>query len=158
MSIGEGEFGRIPILGSLHGIFGKLTPKFRRNMPSTMTASHRIADGILSLGDLKLVSDQVKIEADGNIDLAREYAQFTATGRLRKIPGLATVLLTSLLKFKGEGPVDDVHWKVGGIRGLHLIRKTAKKPTGKAAEAEKGAGRAVKGLIELPGKLLPDKE
>jgi len=66
-------------------------------------------------------------------------------------------LLTSLFEFKGEGPVDDMHWKLKSIPGVSLVGNAVKKTTGTAAEAGKGVGKAVKGLIELPGKVLEDK-
>ncbi len=155
MSIGGAEFGRMPILGPLHLVFDILAPGFRKNEPSTMSVNHRISGGTLFLDDLKLVSRQVRVEAGGEIDLEREYAQFTAKGRLRRLPGLVTVLLTFLLEFKGEGPMDDVRWRFKSIPGFHLIGKAARKST--RTEAEKGADRALKGLIELPGDVLPGK-
>jgi hypothetical protein len=157
LSIGEAQFCRMPVLGPLHLVFENLTPKFSKDVPSTMTVNHRMAGSILFLEDLKLVSEQVSLDASGNIDLAREYARFTAKGRLRKIPGLATVLLTSLLEFKGEGPVDDMRWSLKSVPGVSTIGKGAKQTTKTATDAVKGAGRAVKGLIGLPGKLLRDE-
>ena len=123
LSIGEAEFGRMPIIGPLHLIFDKLTPRFRNDEPSTMTVNHRIAGNTLYLDDLKVSSEQVKIEAGGTIDLAREQAQLKATGRLRKIPGLVTVLLTSLLEFKGEGPIDNVRWSLGSVPAFTFSAK-----------------------------------
>lgn len=146
----------MPIVGPLHLVFEKLTPKFNKDEPSTLTVNHRMAGGTLYLDDLKVVSEQARIEAGGTIDLAREYAQLTAKGRLRKIPGLATVLLTSLLEFKGEGPVDDVNWSLKSLPGVDLIGKAGEKAAKAATQAAKGAGRAVKGLIKLPGKLFQD--
>ena len=156
LSIGGAEFGRMPILGPLHIMFGLLVPSFRyKNEPSTMSVIHRISGGTLLLDDLKLVSRQVRVEASGAIDLAREYTEITAKGRLRRLPGLVTVLLTFLLEFKGEGPVENMKWRLKSIPGLHLLGKAANKAT--RTEAEKGADRALKGLIELPGNLLRDK-
>src|SRR4029434_4799852 len=143
------------ILGPLHTVFDMLAPGFRKDEPSTMTVNHRMAGGTLFLDDLKLTSQQVRVEAGGKIDLAREYAQFTAKGRLRRLPGLVTVLRTFLLEFKGEGPVDDVRWRLKSIPRFHLFSKIAKRAN--KTEAEKGADRALKGLLELPGNLLPDK-
>ena len=131
LSIGEAEFGRMPIVGPLHLVFEILAPGFRKDEPSTMTVNHRMAGGTLYLDDLKLVSEQARVEAGGNIDLAREYAQLTARGRLRRLPGLVTVLLTCLLEFKGEGPVDDVRWSLKSIPRFHLIGKSRRKPPGR---------------------------
>ena len=122
-----------------------------------MTVNHRIAGNSCTLDDVKVSSEQVTIEAGGTIDLAREQAQLKATGRLRKIPGLVTVLVTSLLEFKGEGPVDNIHWSIGSVPGFHLFGKAAKKMSKQETEAEKQGGRTVKGVIELPGKVLEDK-
>jgi hypothetical protein len=157
LSIGEASFGRVPIVGPLHFVFNILAPRFHTDEPSTMTVNHRMAGSILYLEDLKLVSEHAHVEAGGNIDLAREYTQLNARGGLRKLPGLITVLFTWLLEFKGEGPVDNVRWSIKGFPGFHPIVNAPKKTTRTADAAEKEADRAVKGLIELPGKVLEDK-
>ena len=66
-------------------------------------------------------------------------------------------MFTSLLEFKGEGPVDNVRWSIKGFPGFHPVVNAPKKTTRAADAAEKEADRAVKGLIELPGKVLEDK-
>ena len=157
LSIGEADFGRVPIVGPLHFVFNILAPRFHTDEPSTMTVNHRMAGSILYLEDLKLVSEHAHVEAGGNIDLAREYTQLNARGGLRKLPGLITVLFTWLLEFKGEGPVDNVRWSIKGFPGFHPIVNAPKKTTRTADAAEKEADRAVKGLIELPGKVLEEK-
>ena len=157
LSIGEADFGRVPIVGPLHFVFNILAPRFHTDEPSTMTVNHRMAGSLLYLEDLKLVSEHAHVEAGGNIDLARESTQLNARGGLRKLPGLITVLFTWLLEFKGEGPVDNVRWSIKGFPGFHPIVNAPKKTTRTADAAEKEADRAVKGLIELPGKVLEDK-
>ena len=157
LSIGEADFGRVPIVGPLHFVFNILAPRFHTDEPSTMTVNHRMAGSILYLEDLKLVSEHARIQAGGNIDLAHESTQLNARGGLRKLPGLITVLFTWLLEFKGEGPVDNVRWSIKGFPGFHPIVNAPKKTTRTADAAEKEADRAVKGLIELPGKVLEDK-
>jgi hypothetical protein len=157
LSIGEADFGRVPIVGPLHFVFNILAPRFHTDEPSTMTVNHRMAGSILYLEDLKLVSEHAHVEAGGNIDLAHESTQLHARGGLRKLPGLITVLFTWLLEFKGEGPVDNVRWSIKGFPGFHPIVNAPKKTTRTADAAEKEADRAVKGLIELPGKVLEDE-
>ncbi len=157
LSIDEAEFCRMPIVGPLYRVFGILAPGFRKDEPSTMTVNHRIAGSSLYLEELKLISEQALIEASGAIDLAREYTQLTARGRLRRLPGLVTVLLTWLLEFKGEGPVGGVRWSLNALPGFHPIINAPKKTTRTEREAENEDDRAVKGLIELPGKVLRDE-
>src|SRR6476660_9207274 len=157
LSIGEADFGRVPIVGPLHFVFNVLAPRFHTDEPSTMTVNHRMAGSLLYLEDLKLVSEHAHVEAGGNIDLARESTQLNARGGLRKLPGLITVLFTWLLEFKGQGPVDAVRWSVKGFPGFHPVVNAPKKTTRTADAAEKEADRAVKGLIELPGNVLEDK-
>ena len=111
----------------MHHLFEKLTPRFHKHMVSTMTVNHRITDSTLHLDHLKLDNKQAHIRAQGTIDLEREYAHLTASGRLNGIAGLTTVLFASLLEFEGEGPVDQIHWKLNGLPGFRHIRKAAKK-------------------------------
>jgi hypothetical protein len=157
LSIAEAEFFRIPLLGPLYLVFDQLTPGFRKDVASTVTAKHRMAGGTLHLDDLTLDSKQTHIEANGTIDLARGYARLTAKVNLQGIVGLATVLVTSLLEFEGEGRVGDVRWKLKNIPGVGLLGGAAKKTTETATGAVKKTGKAVKGLLKLPGKLLPGK-
>jgi len=157
LSIDEAEFCRMPIVGPLYRVFGILAPGFHKDEPSTMTVNHRISDSSLYLEELKLVSEQALIEGSGAIDLAREYTQFTARGRLRRLPGLVTVLLTRLLEFKGEGPVGSARWSLKGLAGFHPVINAPKKTSRTEREAENQDGRAVKGLIELPGKVLREE-
>ena len=130
LSIGEAEFCRMPILGPLYLVFRILAPRFHKDEPSTMTVNHRMAGSILYLEDLKLVSDAGPHQASGDIDLAREYTQLTARGRLRRLPGLITVLLTWLLEFKGEGPVDDVRWSLKVCQAFTRSSTPRRKPPG----------------------------
>ena len=157
LSIGEADFGRVPVVGPLHFVFNVLAPRFHTDEPSTMTLNHRIAGNILHLQDLKLVSEHARVQAGGDIDLAREYTQLTARGGLRKLSGLITVLFTWFLEFKGVGPVDNVLWSIKGFPGFHPVVNAPKKTTRTADAAEKAADRAVKGLIELPGKVIEEK-
>ena len=157
LSIGGADFGRVPVVGPLHFVFNVLAPRFHTDEPSTMTVNHRMAGSILYLEDLKLVSEHARVQAGGDIDLAREYTHLTARGGLRKLPGLITVLFTWLLEFKGEGPVDAVRWSIKGFPGFHPVVNAPNKTTRIADAAEKEADRAVKGLIELPGNVLEDK-
>ena len=157
LSIDEAEFCRMPIVGPLYRVFKILAPGFRKDEPSTMTVNHRIAGSSLYLEELKLVSEQALLEASGAVDLAREYTQLTARGRLRRLPGLVTVMLTWLLEFKGEGPVGGVRWSLKALPGFHPIINAPKKTTRTEREAENEDGRALKGLIELPGKVLRDE-
>ena len=137
LSIGEADFGRVPIVGPLHFVFNVLAPRFHTDEPSTMTVNHRMAGSLLYLEDLKLVSEHAHVEAGGNIDLARESTQLNARGGLRKLPGLITVLFTWLLEFKGEGPVDNVRWSIKGFPGFHPIVNAPKKTTRQRTQRRK---------------------
>ena len=147
----------MPIVGPLNRVFRILAPGFHKDEPSTMTVNDRIGGSTLYLEELRLVSAQALVGASGAIDLAGEYTQLTAKGRLRRLPGLVTVLLTWLLEFKGEGPVGGVRWSLNGLPGFHPIINAPKKTTRTEREAENEDNRAVKGLIELPGKVLRDE-
>ena len=83
LSIHEAEFFRIPLLGPLHLVFDKLTPGFGKDVASTMTANHRMTGGTLHIENLKLESKLTRIEANGSIDLNRQYAHLTAKAKLQ---------------------------------------------------------------------------
>ena len=63
LSIGEADFGRVPIVGPLHFVFNILAPRFHTDEPSTMTVNHRMAGSLLHLEDLKLVSEHAHVQS-----------------------------------------------------------------------------------------------
>ena len=66
-------------------------------------------------------------------------------------------MLAWLFEFKGEGPVDNIRWSFKTVPGFHLLSKVAQRTAPPETEAEKEADRALKGLIELPGKVVHDQ-
>lgn len=165
LGIRDAEFYRIPLLGPLHVVFDKLTPGFARDVASTLSANHRIGGGILHIDNLKLESKLTRIEANGSVDLNRQYARLTAKAKLQGIAGLATAILSALLEVEGEGPVSDVQWKLKNVPGIDMIGeaagvvgKTGGAVIDGAGSAVKGAGKAAKGLLKIPGKLLPGRQ
>jgi hypothetical protein len=176
LAIHQAEFYRIPLLGPLHLVFDKLTPGFGRDVASTLTASHRISDNVFFVNDMKLESKFTRIDADGTVNLASQYAKMAANAKLQGIIGLSTALLSALLEVEGEGPVSDVKWKLKNIPGMEMIGGAAKAAgqtgevvldgatsvvkgtAGVATEAVKDTGKAVRGILNLPGKLIPGKK
>jgi hypothetical protein len=150
LSIREAEFYRVPLFGPLNIVFDQLTPGFARDVATSLTSHYRINRGTLHIENLKLESTLTLIDAQGTIDLARQYASLTAKAKLRGIAGIATFLVSSLLEMRGEGPVDDVRWKLDHLPGDGRLMEDA-------ADVLKGTGGAVKDILKLPGKLLPRK-
>jgi len=155
LSIGEAELCRLPLLGRLSLFFRGVVFGFHKEELSTMTVHHRMAGSSVYLDELKLVSAQVHVEARGAIDLAHEYSQITASWGLQKIPGLLTFFFTWLLDFKGEGPLDSMHWSLKRLSGIHPHGQAEKRAARTGTEEEE-ADRALKGLIELPGKVVEE--
>lgn len=161
LAIHQAEFFRIPLLGPLHLVFDKLAPGFGKDVASSLTANHRLEGGQLKIENLKLESKLTRIEADGTVDLMRQHAHLTAKAKLQGIVGLATNLLSALLEVEGEGPVSDVHWKLKNLPGTEVIGAAADvvgKAGGAVIQGAGGAvketGKAAKGLLKIPGKLL----
>jgi hypothetical protein len=134
-----------------------------------------MSNGILSIRNLKLDSKFTRLEASGTLNLTNNYAHLTAKGKLQGIAGLATALLTAMLEMEGEGPISNVHWKLKSapagvlVRGaVDVVGKTGGVVVGgaekvldvggdAAKDSVKEAGKAVKGILKLPGKLLPKR-
>ncbi|MES2661273.1 MAG: hypothetical protein V4689_21820 [Verrucomicrobiota bacterium] len=150
LSIREAEFYRVPLLGPLNIVFGQLAPGFARDVATSLTSRHRVAGGTLFIEEMAMESTLTRVDAQGSIDLARQYAKLTAKAKLRGIPGLATFLLSSLLEMEGEGPVTDVRWKLDHLPGDGGVIDGA-------GGVLKDAGKAAKDILSLPGKLLPRK-
>jgi len=175
LGIHNAEFYRIPLLGPLHIVFDRLTPGFAKDVASTLSADHQIGGGTLHIDNLKLESKLTRIEARGSVDLNRKYAHLTAKAKLQGIAGLATAILSALLEAEGEGPVTDVHWKLKNVPGIGMVGEAATvvektgaavingaggavKDVGRGAvDVGKDVGKAAKGLLKIPGKLLPGK-
>jgi hypothetical protein len=173
VSIQQAEFFRIPLLGPLHLVFDQLTPGFGKDVASSLTASHSLGNGILSIRNLKLDSKFTRLEANGDVNLTSNHAHLTAKAKLQGIVGLATALLSALLEVEGEGPISDVKWKLKSLPAGLLV-KGAVDVVGKtggvvldgaegavnittdaATGTVKGAGKAVKEILKIPGRLLP---
>jgi hypothetical protein len=160
LGIHQAEFYRIPLLGPLHLLFDKLTPGFGKDVASTLTANHRLGGGNLHINNLKLESKLTRIEADGVVDLNKQYAHLVAKAKLQGIVGMATILLSTLLEMEGDGPVSDVRWKlkngptelIGGA--ANVVGKTGGAVIEGAGGAVKETGKAAKGLLKIPGKLF----
>lgn len=164
VTIHEAEFYRVPLLGPLHLVFDQLTPGFGRDVASTMTSNYRMGGGTLQIENMRLESKLTRIEANGSIDLSRQYARLTAKAKLQGIVGLATSVLSALLEVEGEGPVSEVRWKLKNVPGAGLVGGAADvvgKTGGMVIEGAGGAvketGKAAKGLLKLPGKLFQGK-
>jgi AsmA-like C-terminal region len=158
LELNGAEFFRIPLIGSLYSVFEKLTPSFDRTVSSAMTLDHQIGEGILNINNLKFNSSILKIEAQGNIDLEKQYAHLTAEAKLRGIVGLATALISSLLEVEGEGPVSNVSWKLKYVPGSGIVGNAVGKTGGtviKGADTVvEGADDVVKGIFKFPSRLL----
>ena len=174
LSIKQAEFYRVPLLGPLHLVFDRITPGFGRDVASSLTARHSLGNGVLSIRNLNLDSKFTRVEANGDVNLERNHAHLTAQAKLQGIVGLATGLLSALLEVEGDGPINDVKWTLKNPAGAlvkgagEVIGKTggavlngtetAVKVGGSAAAGTvKEAGKAVKGILKLPGRLLPGK-
>ncbi|MBS0657138.1 MAG: hypothetical protein JSR82_02680 [Verrucomicrobia bacterium] len=153
------EFFEIPLLGTLTTVFQQLTPGFGGSVATALRVRYRLANGRLQLENLVLDNQQAHIEAEGSLDLVRQYAKLNARANLRGIVGLATALVTSLLEVEGEGPWRDVRWRLKSAPGTKAIGKAAE-AVGKtggavvkgAGEAAKGTGKAASGLLKRVGK------
>lgn len=149
LAIREAEFYRIPLLGPMSLIFGQLAPGFGRDVATSLTSHHRVSGGKLYIENMDVQSTLTHVEAKGMIDLNRQYAHLTAKAKLRGIAGLATALMSEFLEMKGEGPVDDVRWKLDHLPGSRVLEGTG-------TMLEK-TGKAAKDIFNFPGKLLPRK-
>jgi hypothetical protein len=173
VSIKQAEFYRVPLLGPLHLVFDRITPGFGKDVASSLTADHSLSNGVLSIRNLNLDSKFTRVEANGDVNLERNHAHLTAKAKLQGIVGLATALLSALLEVEGDGPTSDVKWTLKNLPGGALVKGAADivgktggavlngtgsavKATGSAAAGTvKEAGKAVKGILKLPGRLLP---
>jgi hypothetical protein len=173
VSIRQAEFYRVPLLGPLHLVFDRLTPGFGKDVASSLTANHSLRNSVLSIRNLHLDSKFTRVEANGDVDLERNHAHLTAKAKLQGIVGLATALLSALLEVEGDGPPNDVKWTLKNLPAGALVKGAAdivgktggavidgtgaavRATGGAAAGTVKEAGKAVKGILKLPGRLLP---
>jgi hypothetical protein len=173
VSVRQAEFYRVPLLGPLHLVFDRLTPGFGKDVASSLTANHSLHNSVLSIRNLNLDSKFTRVEANGDVNLERNHAHLTAKAKLQGIVGLATALLSALLEVEGDGPTNDVKWTLKNLPAGALVKGAADivgntggavidgtgaavKATGSAAAGTvKEAGKAVKGILKIPGRILP---
>jgi len=116
-----------------------------------------------------LQSTVTEIQAEGDLNLLTQRAKLTARAQLRGIAGLPTVLLGQLLTLDGEGPFSDIQWRLRYAPGLETVTGVAGAVgdtvlsvggagVDAASGAVKGAGKAAKGILSLPGRLFKKGE
>lgn len=158
LSVQGAEFFEIPLLGTLTTVFQQLLPSFGGSTASGLNARYRIGNGRLQIESLVLDNQQAHVEADGSLDLVRQYAKLNARASLRGLVGVAASLLTSLIELEGEGPLNDVRWRVKTAPGKAIgkaaeaVGKTGGAVVKGAGEAAKSTGKAASGLLKRVGK------
>jgi hypothetical protein len=155
LGIEGAEFFRIPLLGPLHLVFDRITPGFGKDVASSLTCNHSLADGIMSLRNLHLDSKLTRIDANGTVNLETNHANLSAKAKLLGAVGQATALLSSLLEVEGSGPVSDMQWSLKNMPDAEIVTDAAKAVEKTGGKALKTTGKAVKGLLGVPRKLLP---
>jgi hypothetical protein len=155
LAIKDAEFFRIPLLGPLHLVFDKISPGFGKDVASSLTCGHSLADGILNIRNLNLNSSLTRINANGSVNLETNYANLSAKAKLQGAAGRATALLSSLLEVQGSGPVNDMRWGLKNMPDAEIVTDAAKAVEKTGGKALKTGTKAVKGLLRTPGKLLP---
>jgi hypothetical protein len=157
LGISGAEFFRIPLLGPLHLVFDRIAPGFGKDVASSLTSDHSLSDGILGIHNLHLESKLARIDARGTVDLETNHAHLTAKAKMQGLAGTATALLSSLLEVEGSGPVNDMRWRLKNMPDADIITGAAKTLEKTGGKAIKTTGKTVKGLLGIPGKLLPKK-
>jgi hypothetical protein len=155
LGIDGAEFFRIPLLGPLHLVFDRISPGFGKDVASNLTCDHSLADGILRIRNLHLDSKLTRIDANGTVNLENNHAQLSAKAKLQGLAGTATALLSSLLEVEGSGPVNDMSWGLKNMPDAEIVTDAAKAVEETGGKALKTTGKAVKGLLGVPRKLLP---
>jgi hypothetical protein len=155
LAINGAEFFRIPLLGPLHLVFDRITPGFGKDVASDLTCNHSLADGILRIRNLHLDSKLTRIDAHGTVNLENNHAHLSAKAKLQGPVGQATALLSSLLEVEGGGPVNDMQWSLKNMPDAEIVTDAAKAVEKTGGKALKTTGKAVKGLLGVPRKLLP---
>lgn len=157
LGISGAEFFRVPLLGPLHLVFDRIAPGFGKDVASSLTCGHSLSDGILRIDNLHLDSRLTRIDARGTINLETNHADLTAKAGLLGLAGQATALLSSMMEVEGSGPVSDMQWGLKNMPDAEIITGAARTLEKTGGKAVKTTGKAVKGLLGIPGKLLPKK-
>jgi hypothetical protein len=109
LHIQDAEFFQLPVLGTFSLLLDKLTPGFGRDQSSHVEAAYRMGDGKLQIEELTLTTHQIHLEAEGSIDLVRQYADVSTWARLKGLAGLVPIVRR--VEAKGRGPLGSVEWK-----------------------------------------------
>lgn len=109
LNIQDAEFFQLPVLGTFSVLLDKLTPGFGRDQSSKVEAAYRVSDGKVQIDELTLTTHQMHLEAEGAIDLIRQYVDVTTEARLKGLAGLVPIVRR--VEARGQGPLDSVVWK-----------------------------------------------
>ena len=164
ISVEDGDFYEVVFLGSLQAMLTQQSPKFGMDKAHELNCSYTLENGTIRSDDLRLESAATKILAKGHIDMVQETLDADVRANLKGVPGVATDLISRIFTFHGEGPLNDVHWKLKGtpeiVRGAtDATIEGTKKATEGAGKIVDDVGNATKKLLDdRPGFLIPKKK
>ena len=65
--------------------------------------------------DLEIVSKTTRIRARGKIDAVANRSEFDVTANFRGPVGLATSIVAKILEIRGEGPVNNMEYRLRNV-------------------------------------------
>lgn len=160
LRIEEASLPKIPVLGPVQGLLGKLLPPFAPESTGTVTGAYIVESGVLVTSDLTLRQEKARLIVNGSLNLATMMTRFTATASLEPALATATGLEDKAIVVEGSGPWKEPELKfrefpteygAASVRELLGADAESLEKLKKALEAEDPAAALAEGLEEATG-------
>lgn len=152
IQVSDGEFYSIPLFGSLRSMLTQQSAKFGVDEARDLTCTYSLRDGVVRSKDLRIESTATKLLANGQVDLIQLTLNADVRANLRGVVGLATVVPSLIFELHGEGPLNDVHWKMAHVPGI--IQGAAEVTVEGVKTVTEGAGKVIEGIGGTASKIL----
>ncbi len=152
ISVEDGNFYSIPLFGSLLALLTQHSPKFGVDEARDLNCNYALKDEILRSQDLRIESAATKLLAKGQVNLVQQTLDADVRANLRGVPGIATAVLSLIFEVHGEGPLDDVQWKLANNPGI--VRGAAGVAIGGVKAVVGGTGKVIEGVGDTTWKLF----
>jgi hypothetical protein len=156
VQVGKGRFYAVPLFGALRAALTEESSEFGMDVARSLKAGYSLKEGLLRTSDLRIESTATMVLVKGKLDLQRQTLEADARANLKGVPGIATELLSRILEFHGEGPINDVKWS------LAHVPKVVEKVPEAVEKVPKAVGHVLedvlKGVDDGAGKAFKDLE
>ncbi|MEM6910571.1 MAG: AsmA-like C-terminal region-containing protein [Verrucomicrobiota bacterium] len=124
VAVRRGNLFTIPLLGPLSRVISTVLPPLEEMANSEVreaTSDFTIAKGRLATQDFRALTNMLKIEGEGTVDLETQEIDFNMRANARGMIGTGTYLVSELLRYRGKGTLKNQQWRPLALEPLEKL-------------------------------------